>query len=388
VSEEVLLLAGTRAEAVKIAPVVLALAGHPVLRPVVVHSGQRAGVVEQALEGFGLAPDIVLDVPRAAGGGDGFTAGLPAELDRLLRVRHPAVVLVQGDSATALAGALAAHRLGIPVAHLEAGPRPGDPAGPLPGEGVRQTISRVAALHLAATDAAADALRAEHPRADAVVVTGSTAVDAVQHTATAGLPVRDRDLAALETALDETGGRLVLVAVHRTRSREALDRVLHAVRSVADRHSDVRVLLPAPLDRTAREHVARVLGGHERVVVTEPLAHPDLVRALRRSALVLTDSGGLQEEAPSFGVPVLVLSDTSERTPAVDAGCAWLVGTDTTRILAEAGWVLGSRLRLPLGRNPFGDGAAAGRVLSAIERLLGPRAGLGAGRSRELAAAR
>ena len=131
------------------------------------------------------------------------------------------------------------------------------------------------------------------------------------------------------------------------------------------------MLIPAHPNPGVREQVVSLLGGHERVVITDPLDYPDLVRVLKRAALVLTDSGGIQEEAPTFGVPVLVLRETTERMLAVDAGCAWLVGTDTTRILAEAGWVLGSRLRLPLGRNPFGDGRAAVRVCSALERLAG-----------------
>ena len=186
------------------------------------------------------------------------------------------------------------------------------------------------------------------------------------------VPASSPDLIALERSLDTTGGRLMLVTVHRRESwGRPLMRVLNAVRSIADRHPDLHVLIPAHPNPGVREQVVSLLGGHERVVITDPLDYPDLVRVLKRAALVLTDSGGIQEEAPTFGVPVLVLRETTERMLAVDAGCAWLVGTDTTRILAEAGWVLGSRLRLPLGRNPFGDGRGAVRVCSALERLAG-----------------
>ncbi|MEV0677894.1 UDP-N-acetylglucosamine 2-epimerase (non-hydrolyzing) [Actinosynnema sp. NPDC050436] len=368
--KEVLLLAGTRAEAVKIAPVALALADHPVLRPVIVHSGQRDGEVEEVLGAFDLEPDVVLQTPAGVDGHAGLLAALVPALDRVLRVRDPAVVLVQGDTTTALAGALAAFWRGTPVAHLEAGLRTGDLAGPFPEEGTRQMIARIAALHLAPTDDAATALVGEAlPTAD-IVVTGNTVVDAVQRVAAADHPVRDPALAALEADLDATGDRLVLVTAHRRESRGApLERVLHAVRALVDRHPDVRVLLPAHPE--VRGAVRAVLSGHPRIVVGEPLGYPDLVRALRRAALVLTDSGGLQEEAPTFGVPVLVLRRATERMSAVDAGCAWLVGTETTRILAEAGWVLGSRLRLPPGRNPHGDGRAATRVRGALERLVG-----------------
>ncbi|MCE6993386.1 UDP-N-acetylglucosamine 2-epimerase (non-hydrolyzing) [Saccharothrix sp. S26] len=370
--KEVVLLAGTRPEAVKIAPVALALGDHPVLRPVIVHSGQHNGMVEQALRSFGLLADVELDVPRVTGSQAELLARLVAEFDRLLRERDPAVVLVQGDTTTALAGALAAFWRGIPVAHLEAGLRTGDLAGPFPEEGTRQMIARICALHLAPTDDAAAALVREGMADRRIVVTGNTVVDAVQRVAAADLPARDPRLAVLERVLDERSERLVLVTVHRRESwGEPLSRVLRAVRAIADRHPDVRVLLPVHPNPRVRAAARNLLGGHERIVVTEPLDYSDLVRALRRAALVLTDSGGLQEEAPTFGVPVLVLRDTTERVAAVDAGCAWLVGTDPIRIIAEAGWVLGARLRLPLGRNPFGDGRAAGRVRGALERLVG-----------------
>ncbi|WP_053717094.1 non-hydrolyzing UDP-N-acetylglucosamine 2-epimerase [Saccharothrix sp. NRRL B-16348] len=370
--KEVVLLAGTRPEAVKIAPVALALGDHPVLRPVIVHSGQRNGMVEQALSAFGLRVDVELDVPRAIGDQAELPARLVAEFDRLLRRRDPAVVLVQGDTTTALAGALAAFWRGIPVAHLEAGLRTGDLAGPFPQAGTRQMIARIATLHLAPTDDDAAALVREGMADRRIVVTGNTVVDAVQRVAAADLPARDPDLALLERVLDERSQRLVLVTVHRRESwGRPLARVLHAVRTIADRHADVRVLLPVHPNPRVRAAARALLGGHERIVVTEPLDYSDLVRALRRSALVLTDSGGIQEEAPTFGVPVLVLRDTTERVSAVEAGGAWLVGTDPIRIVAEAGWVLGARLRLPLGRNPFGDGRAAARVRAALERLVG-----------------
>ncbi|MEU4745908.1 UDP-N-acetylglucosamine 2-epimerase (non-hydrolyzing) [Actinosynnema sp. NPDC023658] len=370
--KEVVLLAGTRPEAVKIAPVALALADHPVLRPVIVRSGRDAGVVEQSLRSFGLAATVELDVPGRTGGPAGLPARLVAQFDRVLHRRDPAVVLVQGGTTTALAGALAAFWRGIPVAHLDAGLRAGDLAGPFPEEGTRQLIARIATLHLAPTDDAAAALLAEGMVDRRIVVTGNTVVDAVQRVAAADLPARHPDLALLERVLDERSERLVLVTVHRRESwGRPLDRVLHAVRAIVDRHPDVRVLLPVHPDPRLRAAARDALGGHERIVVTGPLDYSDFVRALRRAALVLTDSGGVQEEAPTFGVPVLVLRDTAERVAAVDAGCAWLVGTDPIRIVAEAGWVLGSRLRLPLGHNPFGDGRAASRVRGALERLVG-----------------
>ncbi|HEY0450654.1 non-hydrolyzing UDP-N-acetylglucosamine 2-epimerase [Actinophytocola sp.] len=369
--DEILLLVGTRPEAVKAAPVALALAEQPGLRPVLVHSGQHAAMVEQALAPFGLAPDERLALTRTTGGQAELFAGLLPALDELLTRRPPAALLVQGDTSTALAGALAAFWRGIPVVHLEAGLRTGDLTAPFPEEANRQLVARIAALHLAPTAVAAGALAGEslaHPR---IVVTGNTVVDAALRIAALEAPAVNPDLVAVERELEAHGGRLVLVTAHRRESWGApLDEVLGAVAVLADRHPDVHVLLPMHPNPAVRGQVVAALGGHPRVTLTEPLAYPDLVRVLRRAALVLTDSGGIQEEAPSFGVPVLVLREVTERTEAVHAGCAWLVGTDRPRILVEADRMLQASLRIPLHSNPFGDGRAAERVCAAIADLL------------------
>lgn len=370
---DVQLLVGTRPEAIKAAPVALALADRQDqtgIRPVIIHSGQHRQVVEQALLPFGLYPDEWLDVRRDGGGQAELFAGLLPGFDDLLARTKPAAVIVQGDTSTTLAGALAAFWRQVPVVHLEAGLRTGNLLAPFPEEGNRQLVARIASLHLAPTQAAADALRAEHlPRPD-VVVTGNTVVDAAHHIARLDRPARDPLLIETEAALDRTDGRLVLVTAHRRESWGApLDRILAAVRRVADEHADVRVLLPAHPNPAVRAQVS-VLATHPRVTVTDPLDYPDLIRALRRSALVLTDSGGVQEEAPSFATPVLVLRDTTERGEAVCAGRAWLVGTDTDRIVTHARRLLADPPTWPADENPYGDGKAAARVLDALETLL------------------
>jgi len=371
-STEVLLLAGTRPEALKAAPVALALSGHPLLRPMIVHSGQHVGMVEQALAAFDLRPDAFIPLRREIGSQAELVAGMLRRLDELIVRRHPAAVMVQGDTSTALAGALAAYWRGVPVAHLGAGLRTGDLTSPFPEEGTRQMISRIAALHLAPTEAAARALLAESVPGNRITVTGNTIVDALQHVVAAKLPPRSKALLELEARVHADQGRIVLVTVHRRESWGApLDRVLAAVRAMVDRHPDVHVLLPMHPNPSVQAQVSGALQGHDRVWLCEPLDYPDLVRALRQAALVVTDSGGLQEEAPSFGVPALVVRDHTERTEAVDAGYAWVVGTDDTRIVAEADWLLGSHLRLPSGQNPFGDGQAGQRVVVALDRLLG-----------------
>lgn len=371
---DVHLLVGTRPEAIKAAPVALALAERGAqagLRPIIIHSGQHRDVVEQALRPFGLRPDEWLDPRRATGSQAELVAGLLPALDDLLVRTRPAAMVVQGDTSTTLAGALAAFWRRVPVVHLEAGLRTNDLTAPFPEEGNRQLVARIAALHLAPTRAAADALRAEGLACRDIVVTGNTVVDAAQHIARRDLPARDPLLAAVEAGLDATGGRLVLVTAHRRESwGEPLDRILAAVHRIADEHPDVRVLLPAHPNPAVLAQVTAALGTHPTVTVTDPLDYPDLIRVLRRSALVLTDSGGVQEEAPSFGTPVLVLRDTTERREAVAAGRAWLVGSDTDVIVGHARALLAHRPAWPDGENPYGDGKAAARVLDALETLL------------------
>jgi UDP-N-acetylglucosamine 2-epimerase (non-hydrolysing) len=360
----VLLLVGTRPEAIKIAPVALA-----VPQPIIVHSGQHGDVVDQALSPFGLRAHERLAVRRTTGGQAELLAALLPELDAVLQRRTPAAVLVQGDTSTALAGALAAFWRSIPVVHLEAGLRTGDLAAPFPEEGNRQLISRVTSLHLAPTQAAADALRAESLPRPEIVVTGNTVVDAARLIAELDRPVGDPRLARLAAGLGRA--RLVLVTAHRRESWGApLDRILGAVGRIADEHADVRVVLPAHPNPAVRDQVRRALGRHPRVCVTDPLDYPDLIRVLRASVLVLTDSGGLQEEAPGFVVPTLVLRETTERREAIDAGQAWLVGTDPTRIVTEARRLLANRPTWPPDENPYGDGKAATRVAEALESLL------------------
>jgi UDP-N-acetylglucosamine 2-epimerase (non-hydrolysing) len=372
VERDLLLLVGTRPEAIKIAPVALELARRDNFRPVIAHSGQHPGMVEQALAPFGLRPDESLGIDRASGTQAELFAALLPTLDELL-VRHaPAAMLVQGDTSTTLAGALAAFWRAVPVVHLEAGLRTRNLAAPFPEEGNRQMVARITDLHLAPTEAAAAALRAESLPRPEIVVTGNTVVDAVLHIALVDLPARSPKLAAAEALWTARGMRPVLVTVHRRESwGERLDRVLAAVVDLVNEHPDVGVLLPAHPNPAVRAQVDRAVGDHPRIQVTDPLDYPDMVRVLRRSVLALTDSGGVQEEAPSFGVPVLVLRDATERREAVDAGCAWLVGADRATIVERARQLLAAPPVFAADDNPYGDGKAAGRVCDAIEALLG-----------------
>ncbi|MEC3982519.1 non-hydrolyzing UDP-N-acetylglucosamine 2-epimerase [Amycolatopsis sp. H20-H5] len=368
---DVLLMVGTRPEAVKIAPVALAMADHPTLRPVIVHSGQHDDVVDQALEPFDLRYDERLIVLRAAGSQAELFSVLLPELDSLLARSAPTALLVQGDTATTLAGALAAFWRQIPVVHLEAGLRTHDLTAPFPEEGYRQMVTRIAALHLAPTHRAAAALRAEGIPDDRIVITGNTVVDAVEYIDRRNLPPRSDTLRAMENQLDRTASRLLLVTLHRRESWGApLDRALLAVRHLIQHHPDLHVLLPVHPNPLVARQVHHHLDSTPRVHLTPPLDYPDLIRALRRASLVLTDSGGIQEEAPTFGVPVLVARDTTERTEGLHTGHATLVGTTTDRIVAAAQRLLTNARNDPAPANPYGDGNAAPRAVHAIEHLL------------------
>lgn len=364
------MLVGTRPEAVKVAPVALALRAHRDLRPVLVDSGQHGAAVMDTLAWFGLRPDERLVVDRVTGSQPELMAALLPALDGLFDRRRPALVLVQGDTTSALAGALAAFWRQVPLAHLEAGLRTGDLSAPFPEEGNRQLIARLASLHLAPTLHAARALDAECLTRPRIVVTANTVVDAVALLAGRDLPTLDPRLALVEDEMRSSGARLVLVTAHRRESwGRPLDEILSAVQALAGEHPDVRILMPSHPHPAIRAQIHGALAGCPRVRLTEPLAYPDLLRALHLSCLVLTDSGGIQEEAPSFGVPVLVLRKVTERSEGVASGHLQPVGHDRSAILDAARHLLAAPPRLSRD-NPFGDGAAAARVVAAIEQLL------------------
>lgn len=370
---QVWLVGGTRPEALKLAPVACALDGHAHIRPVLVSTGQHPTMFHQGLAAFGVQPDRELELDRIAGTQAELVAQVIAGLDALMEVQPPDAVLVQGDTATALAGALTAFWRRIPLVHLEAGLRSHDLASPFPEEANRRMVDQIAALHLAPTDAAAANLRAEGFSSATIRVTGNTIVDAVLGVAGRTTRFGEPALAPVEDML-AAGGRLLLVTVHRRESWGApLRAVLTAVRDVLAEHPDAFVVLPMHPNPLVRDEVLAALADEERVVLTPPVDYADLVRLLEHSALVLSDSGGIQEEAPSFGVPVLVLRDTTERLEAVRAGCAELVGTDRARIVAAAARRLATRHGSTSERpaNPFGDGHAAGRTIAALEVLLG-----------------
>lgn len=372
------LVGGTRPEAIKVAPVARTLSRGGLLRPEIIASGQHPTMFHQGLGAFGLGPDRSLSLARSSGSQAELCAQLVLALEAEIARRQPAAVLVQGDTTTALAGALAAFWQQVPVVHLEAGLRSHDLAAPYPEEANRKLIGQLAALHLAPTAGAAENLYREGASLSSVLVTGNTVVDAVDYVAGTAPAPADARLRALTERIDSGGRRLVLATVHRRESwGEPLRRILSAVERLVVTHPDVDVVLPVHPNPAVGSDVREALAGHERVVLTEPLDYPDLAQLLARATLVLTDSGGLQEEAPTFGVPVLVLREVTERTEAVDAGCARLVGSDTELIVTTATSLLGdaaARAAMTERGNPFGDGRAAERCAQALAWQAGLRA--------------
>jgi UDP-N-acetylglucosamine 2-epimerase (non-hydrolysing) len=368
------LVGGTRPEAIKLAPLVIALKRQGLMRPVVVATGQHPSMFRRTLGNFGLRPDIEVHPQRDTGSQAELVSQVTEQLDHKLLLDMPSAVVVQGDTTSTFVGALVAFWREIPVVHLEAGLRSYDLAAPFPEEANRRMIGQIAALHLAPTPSAAANLTAEGVPADLIQVIGNTAVDAVLRLAGQRNPFIEPALEAVERATAD-GRRLVLVTVHRRESwGEPLRTVLWALRDILDTYPDLVVALPAHPNPSVRADVESILGGDRRVVLTDPVDHSDLIRLLELSTLVLTDSGGIQEEAPSFGVPVLVLRDKTERTEAVEAGCAFLVGTDRSVVAAAASRLLSSedvREQLRDVGNPFGDGHAGQRAAVALARLLG-----------------
>lgn len=372
----VCLVGGTRPEGLKLGPVVVAMIERGRLSPLTVASGQHPTMFHQAIEAFDLHPDIELNGLRQRGGQAELVSLLLPELDAVLAARRPAAVVVQGDTSTTLAAALTAFWRGVPVVHLEAGLRSWNLAAPFPEEGNRRLVAQISSLHLAPTPTAVRNLATDGIHGPYVLSIGNTVVDAALTLSNRPAAYSDDRLAKIEQRAAAERSRLALVTVHRRESWGApLRRVLTAVAELVRILPDLEIVLPAHPNPVVRDDVLRILGGEDRVTVTEPLPYVDLIRLLKRASLVLSDSGGIQEEVASFGVPVLVLREVTERTEAVEAGFATLVGTDEEIIIEQASRLLRRGGTDDTGRslhaNPFGDGWARYRAEEAIAWTLG-----------------
>ncbi len=357
--ESILLVSGTRPEIIKLAPLYHALKMTPWVRAVWLHTGQHTDMAQQILSCFDIVPDISLQ--RVGSSLSEFSAGCRQQLDAVMTREGWSTVVVQGDTESAFQGALAAFYNRVPVAHVEAGLRTYNLERPFPEEGLRQMIGRLTRFHFAPTTRAHAALVSEGIPAKDIWITGNTAVDAQQWSC---------EHKAVRRRIPGRGH--LLVTVHRRESwGNHVEEICRAIVEVASSHPDLDVLFPVHLNPVIQAPVHSILGACPNVRLVAPLDYLAMQQALVDAWLAMTDSGGLQEEAPTFGVPLLVLREETERPEAVEAGCAALVGTDRHRIVTEVErlWNDAHAYRqMQRAGNPFGDGTASQRIVTTLER--------------------
>ena len=371
VPRRIMVVYGTRPEAIKVAPVIRAFDDSPLFAPLAVVTAQHRSMLDQVNEVFDITPDHDLDIHVPGQTLTDITTRALAGVQRLLAELRPDAVLVQGDTTTVFAAALAAFYEKIPVIHLEAGLRTGDRYSPYPEEINRRLAGRLAALHLAPTATSRANLEAENVDPASVVVTGNTVIDALLWAVSLELDYGDP---ALED-LDAHPGPVLLVTAHRRESWGApLRAVGRALGRIARAHPELRIVFPIHRNPIVRKAVLPSIAGRPNVIVTEPLPYGGFARLMNRAALILTDSGGVQEEGPSLGKPVLVMRDTTERPEAIRAGTVRLVGTDEDLIVDSVDRLLtdfDAYAAMANAVNPYGDGLAAQRAVAAIAHYFG-----------------
>lgn len=371
----VLIVFGTRPEAIKLAPVICALNHDARLTPIVVVTGQHQDMPDQVLCAFGIKPDVDLKLHTTGNTLDQITTRALVGLSPVISEAQPAAVLVQGDTTSTLAAALAAFYARRPLIHLEAGLRTGDLSNPYPEEANRRLVTQLASLHLCATPANKKNLLREGVVSTNIAVTGNTVIDALLTASTWNHPWSDPQLAAAIPLSRARGDRpTVLITAHRRESwGEPLCRIAQAIAIIAHVRPDVQFIWPLHPNPAVRNWVQPCVEELNNVIVTGPATYPDFVRLMTISDLVVTDSGGVQEEAPALGVPVIVARDVTERHEAVDAGAAILVGTRQEEITAQVTALIDSpsrRTAMTICGSPYGDGYATERAIAAIAALL------------------
>lgn len=372
--KKVLMVFGTRPEAIKMAPVYGALKEFAGIDVRVAVTAQHRGMLDQVLQLFGIKPDYDLNIMKPGQGLTETTVAVLCGLKQILEEFTPDLLLVHGDTATTLSASIAAYYQQIPVGHVEAGLRTGDIYSPWPEEINRKVAGTIARLHFAPTVRAQANLLAESVDPSHITVTGNTGIDALLK-----VVARLKEDKALSAGLDKelgltdyphNGRRLILVTGHRRESHGGgFERICEALAKLAAR-PDVEIVYPVHLNPNVKEPVERLLGGYKNVRLIAPQDYLSFVQLMRRATLILTDSGGVQEEAPSLGKPVLVLRDTTERPEAIEAGTAKMVGTDRALIVSEATRLLDNRTAyetMAFAHNPYGDGKAAARIVESIQ---------------------
>jgi UDP-N-acetylglucosamine 2-epimerase (non-hydrolysing) len=371
----VCVIVGTRPEAIKMAPVIAELERHAdVLETIIVTTAQHREMLAQALDAFGIKPHVDLGLMSARQALADFTSRALLALSSCFTEMRPDIVLVQGDTTSVLCAALAAHYLGIPVGHVEAGLRSGNLRNPFPEELNRRLASVVSDIHFAPTQRARENLLAEGVPDERIFVTGNTIVDALRR-----IPRKALFDDARMNDLPWGKRRFVLATMHRRENLgEPLANICRALATLAREHSDLHIVFPVHLNPHVRDVVMDELGGVPRIELLDPLGYSDLLELLRRCEFALTDSGGIQEECPSLGKPVLILRRNTERPEVVESGFGRIVGTDVDAIVDQASLLLDDPAelrRMTGGENPFGDGFAASRIVQTLMRRAPRHAG-------------
>lgn len=366
-AKKVLIVFGTRPEAIKMAPVIQALRSSPKLfRVTVAVTSQHRGMLDQVLSLFNIIPDYDLDIMQEGQTLFEITIRSLAGLERVLKEVRPDIVLVQGDTTTTFAGALGAFYFQIPVGHVEAGLRTGDRYAPFPEEINRHLTGVLADIHFAPTAGARAALLQEGVNPESIYVTGNTVIDALRQVVRTDYVFREPAIAQAV----KSGHRLILVTTHRRENwGEPLTNAYKALKRIIYHHPDTVIIFPVHKNPRVRQTAAAVFARCPRVYLTEPLSYGEFANLMAKSYLVVTDSGGLQEEAPALGKPVLVLRDVTERPEALAAGTVELVGTEEERVFASVNRLLASTeayRRMAMAVNPYGDGRAAERISAAL----------------------
>lgn len=360
---------GTRPEAIKVAPFVKALNEDTRFDSVVVSTGQHREMLEQVNSMFGITPDFDLDIMEPNQTLNMVVGKVIKGLDSILEAEQPDVVIAQGDTTTAMAAAIAAFNRGIRVAHLEAGLRTGNIQSPFPEEANRRLICQVTSLHLAPTEDAKDnLLREATPECD-VVVTGNTVIDALVKAQEWNSEFTDERLKQLSDDND-----IIMVTTHRRENIDAMAAIGRAMRVLAMEFPNATLVLPAHLNPKVRSAVFPEIKGLTNIIVTDPLPYDQFTKLMGMARIVLTDSGGVQEEAPSLGKPVLVMRENTERPEAIAAGTVKLVGTNEEKIVEEVSLLLNDASeyeKMANAVNPYGDGKATPRILNALAEMFG-----------------
>lgn len=364
---KVMTVFGTRPEAIKMAPIVLELQKHPdTILPVVAVTAQHREMLDQVLNLFQIKPDHDLNIMAAGQTLFDITTRAMMGLDKVLTEEKPDIVLVHGDTTTTFAGALAAYYHQTAVGHVEAGLRTHNKYSPFPEEMNRRLTGCIADLNFAPTSTSEANLLAENVPPESIFVTGNTVIDALHHTVRDDFDFQEESL----KDVDFQNKRIILVTTHRREKLgEPMRHVYKALKQLTEEFDDVEVVFPVHKNPKVREVVNEELGGLAKVHLIDPLDYEPFANLMHKAHLILTDSGGVQEEAPALGKPVLVLRDTTERPEAVDAGTVKLIGTDRERVYEEAKKLLTDEAeysRMAESVNPYGDGKAAARIIQAI----------------------